>query len=255
MKILITGASKGIGRATAILFARKGWTVGATDIDKNGLDQLEKEQGGTISFFSVMDVTDPDDVSGVLEKFCGSDGKLDALFNNAGVLTIDPFEKTQLKAHHLNLDVNSKGVLNCTYLAFPYLKNAGQSWVINMSSLVAEYGVPSEASYSASKFYVRGLTEALNIEWERYGIHVCDIMPTFVNTPMMQNSSGKIVQNVGISLTDRDIAMTALRAVNDRKKIHWRVDSLINRAGMKLLFNAPYRITRFGMKIISGFTE
>ena len=87
-----------------------------------------------------------------------------------------------------------------------------------MSSLSSEYGVPSEAVYSASKFFVRGLTEAMNIEWERHGIHVSDVMPNFVRTPMMEGVTGKLVDSVGIHLTAEDVVRAIWRAASDRRR-------------------------------------
>ena len=93
-----------------------------------------------------------------------------------------------------------------------------------MCSLSSDYGVPSEATYSASKFFVRGFTEAMNIEWERLGIHVCDVLPNFVDTPMMDPAHGDIVDSIGINLTAGDVAQTIVEAAEDRTKVHWVVD-------------------------------
>ena len=92
--------------------------------------------------------------------------------------------------HELVVQVNVEGVVNCTHLALWYLSKGVAPQVIGMSSRASDYGVPSEATYSASKFFVRGFTEAMNIEWERLGIHLCDILPNFVDTPMMQAAHG-----------------------------------------------------------------
>jgi short-subunit dehydrogenase len=151
-------------------------------------------------------------------------GRIDALLNNAGIGTLANFEETPLATLHATVEVNVKGVINCSYAAFPYLKAAGGAKVVNMSSLSSEYGVPSEAVYSASKFFIRGLTEAMNIEWERHGIHVSDVMPNFVNTPMMAGVTGKLVDSVGIHLTAADVVRVIWRSLGDRRRIHWVVD-------------------------------
>jgi NADP-dependent 3-hydroxy acid dehydrogenase YdfG len=231
--IFITGASAGIGKATAILFADKGWLVGAADVDEAGLGELKMRMAGKIGFTAVMDVTDAERVAAVLRDFTRTTGgTIDVLFNNAGILRINPFETIPLEEQHAILNINNKGVLNCTYHAFPYLKNTKGARVINMASTAAIIPSPTEATYSASKFWVRGFTEALNMEWKRYDIHVCDIMPSFVDTPMVKHNPGEIVDNVGISLSAEQIAETVWRA-SAGKRVHWIIDSTIN----KLFFN------------------
>ena len=222
--IFITGASSGIGRATAILFAERGWFVGITDIDTAGLHELMNRMQGKIGFAECMDVTDAEQVASVLSAFAqAAGGKIDVLFNNAGILRIDPFEDIALDDHHAILDINAKGVLNCTYHAFPYLKAAGKSTVINMASVASLIAMPSETTYAASKFWVKGFTEALNMEWDRYGIHVCDIMPNFVKTAMTEQITAKIIINTGIAFTAEDVARTVWKA-KGRKRMHWLID-------------------------------
>jgi NADP-dependent 3-hydroxy acid dehydrogenase YdfG len=231
--IFITGAASAIGKATAMLFADKDWFVGIADINEAGLETLKRNMDGKIGFVRHLDVTDADRVAAVLSEFAqATGGKIDVLFNDAGVLRIHPFEDISLENHHAILEVNAKGVLNCTYHAFPYLKNTSGSRVINMASVASVYATAHKATYSASKFWVRGFTEALNIGREQYGIHVCDIMPNFVNTPMVQQNPDRLVDNVGVFLTAEDVARTVWKAVNGHR-IHWLVD----RPAMRLLHN------------------
>ena len=222
--ILITGAGSGIGRAAAEKFAREGWTVAATDVNGAALEAL-KAVIGARHLFRVLDVTDAEAVRAVLAEVAATNGgRLDALVNNAGIGTLADFEATDLAALHGTVEVNVKGVINCSHAAFPYLRAAKRAKVVNMGSLSAEYGVPSEAVYSATKCFIRGLTEALNIEWERHGIHVSDVMPNFVKTPMMEGVRGKIVDSVGIHLTVDDVVRVIWRSVGNRRRIHWVVD-------------------------------
>jgi len=114
-------------------------------------------------------------------------------------------------------------------------------------------GVPSEASYSASKFWVKGFTEALNIEWERHGIYVCDVMPNFVATPMMDAAHGKIVESIGVFLQARDVSAVILKAVENRSNVHWEVDTWrprLLRSVSKLL---PKVWRRAAMRHVSGY--
>jgi NAD(P)-dependent dehydrogenase (short-subunit alcohol dehydrogenase family) len=223
--IFITGAGSGIGKAVAEKFAGEGWTIAATDVNAGTLDAL-RATIGTRHFFHVLDVSDARAVKAVMAKFAAlNGGKLDILVNNAGIGVLQNFEETALKELHGTVEVNVKGVINCSHAAFPYLAAAGRAKVINMSSLSSEYGVASQAVYSASKFFVRGFTEAMNIEWERHGIHVSDVMPNFVRTPMMDNVRGKLIDSVGIHLTVDDVVKVIWKSVTDRKRIHWVVDT------------------------------
>ena len=155
--------------------------------------------------------------------------------------------------HQAILDINAKGVLNCTYLAFPYLKAAGNAHVVTMASVASLFAPPSEVTYAASKFWVRGFTEALNMEWERYGIHVCDIMPNFVKTAMVEQNPGKIIANSGVAFTPEDIAATVWKTTQI-KRIHW----LIDRPLYKLSYGIarillPYSVVRSLLKKSAGF--
>lgn len=222
--IFITGASKGIGKATAIHFLKEGWFVGATDIDKEALNKFAAEYKHENLFTSLLDVTDESAVKMVLKEFCDlSNGQLNVMFNNAGVAWFDDFEEIPIKHHVTTIEVNNKGMLNCAYHAFPYLKNTQDARVINMCSASAHYGVPFAVSYSATKFFVKGFTEALNLEWERYGIHVCDIMANLVKTPMTDKLESPVVKNVGIKLTTDDVVQKIWKATH-KKKVHWLVE-------------------------------
>lgn len=252
--LFITGAAKGIGRETVLLFARRGWRIGATDISQEGLDQLRKELGDE-HFYRRVDVTDSDEVATVLAAFAETTGgSVDLLINNAGIVHMQNFEDAPLARHHAVTDVNVRGVLNCAHHGLPYLKRSPRATMVNLSSAASDYGVPSEAVYSATKFYVKGLTEALNIEWARHGIHVCDVMPNFVATDMMDLQHGKLVDSVGVKLTAGDVAHAIDKAVRKRGKSphHW-VDSawgIFLRGTLSLL---PARGRRALMKSVSGY--
>jgi NAD(P)-dependent dehydrogenase (short-subunit alcohol dehydrogenase family) len=251
--IFITGASSGIGKATAILFANKGWFVGIADVNEAGLTELKKYAGRGIGFSARLDVTDAEMISSVLSDFNrAAGGKIDVLFNCAGIYRLNPFEDISLKDHHLIVNVNVKGVLNCTYLAFPYLKNTAGSRVINMASTASVFPVAAEVTYSASKFWVRGFTEALNIEWQRHGIQVSDIMPSFVDTPMVAQNPGALVDNVGVKITPEDVAETVWKAAGS-KRLHWVIDNPMNKLFLRMKSGIlPFSLLRFMLKKMSG---
>ncbi|MEZ4604838.1 MAG: SDR family NAD(P)-dependent oxidoreductase [Desulfobacterales bacterium] len=121
--ILITGAASGIGRETALFFARKGWFVGIVDVNESGLKTLASEIGSASCFSGIMDVTDPESVKTEIDAFAATTGgRLDVLLNNAGILKFGLFKNVDLKDHLQIVDVNIKGCLSCAYYALPYLK-------------------------------------------------------------------------------------------------------------------------------------
>jgi NAD(P)-dependent dehydrogenase (short-subunit alcohol dehydrogenase family) len=251
--IFITGASAGIGKATALLFADKGWFVGIADVNAAGLEELKRCASGEIGYLGPLDVTDAEKVSLVLREFYdAAGGRIDVLFNNAGILRTGPFENISLKDHHAILNINAGGMLNCTYHAFEYLKNTKGSRVINMASVASIIGVPTETTYAASKFWVRGFTEALHVEWRRHGIHVCDIMPCFVNTPMVQQNPGKFVNSVGVYITAEKVAATVWKAAV-RKRLHWVIDRPHNRFYYQFRSFVPYQVEKFVLRKMAGF--
>lgn len=218
-RILITGAASGIGLATATLFRNKGWQVGLTDINETALAKLAKELGD--SWYQRLDVTDADACQQACESFAQGDG-FDVLFNCAGILRMGHFEDISAAQHKQIIDINVTGLINMTLAAQAHLQLSTDPAVINMSSASALYGVPHLASYSASKFAVRALTEALNIEWARQGIRVVDIMPPFVKTPMLDNAEFRapVVDRLGVNLTAEDIAAKAWQAANENVSVH-----------------------------------
>ncbi|HPI93215.1 MAG TPA: SDR family NAD(P)-dependent oxidoreductase [Deltaproteobacteria bacterium] len=253
--VFVTGAAMGIGKAVAAHYADKGWHVGITDVDEPALESFRKEYGGKIAYSAVMDVRDEKRTAEVIADFAqAAGGKIDLFINNAGVAWMEPFEAQPLSNHHAILDVNNRGMLNCAYHAFPYLKDA-RGTLVNLCSQAANYGVPTETTYSASKFFVRGFTEALSIEWQKYGIYVCAIWPNFVDTPMMEKCSSIVSRRVGINLTTRDVVKMISIAVGLNMKflVHWHVDTLFWRFLMAAGVKQPQFITRYIYKKIAGY--
>lgn len=215
--VFITGAATGIGRATALLFAQRGYVVGGYDIDEDGLQVLAADVtavGGT-PIVGHLNVTDADEVAQRLAEFTeAAGGRLDVLINNAGLLNAGRFEEIPLEVHQREIDVNVKGVVHGLHAAFPYLKKTPDSVVVNLASASAIYGQAELANYSATKFFVRAITEALNLEWGRYGIRVIDMWPLYVNTAMTKDVSTGTTQSLGIRLTAQDIAEDIVAAVD-----------------------------------------
>ncbi|RDH80529.1 short-chain dehydrogenase [Mycolicibacterium moriokaense] len=215
--VFITGAAAGIGRATALTFARNGYTVGGYDIDESGLTSLASNVaalGGT-AVTGHLDVTDPDEMALRLGEFTETTGgRLDVLINNAGVLLAGRFEEIDLAAQFKEIDINTKGVMNGMHAAFPYLRATPNPVVVNLASASAIYGQAELATYSATKFFVRGLTEALDIEWNRYGIRVIAMWPLYVQTAMTHDVKTGTTESLGIRLSAQDVADAIVTAVD-----------------------------------------
>ncbi len=224
--VFITGAAAGIGRATALSFARNGYVVGAYDIDEVGLKTLsdEIEDLGATTVTGHLDVTDADEMAQRVAEFvAAADGRLDVMINNAGVLIAGRFEDIAVTAHHREIDINTKGVVNGLHAAFPFLRSTPGSVVVNLASASAIYGQAELANYSATKFFVRAITEALDLEWKRYGIRVVAMWPLYVQTAMTTDVKTGTTDSLGIRLTAQDIADDIVKAVDPswpRRLIH-----------------------------------
>lgn len=225
--IFITGAAAGIGRACAQRFHDEGWFVGLYDIDLEACQSLAEQWGHDTASAGRLDVTDVAGWDAALADFFTAAGeRLDALFNNAGILRSGPYERVDLEQQHLIVDINVKGVMNGCHRAFEYLNRTPGSRVINMASASAIYGQPDLVTYAATKFAVRGLTEGLDIEWRKHGVRVMDVWPLFVQTGMIDNLDGAAsVANMGVKLTPDDVAAVVWKAANQRggDKPHWPV--------------------------------
>ena len=225
--IFITGAASGIGRETALYFADRNWFVGITDINRQGLESLQLLIGKDNCHLEVFDVTDAKSTQTAMEAFARRTGsRLDLLFNNAGYLHFGMFEDVDLGTCHTTIDVNLKGIINCTYHALPLLKNTPCSGIINMSSTSALYGVPDLSIYSLTKRGVLAFTEALDLELKPHGIHVSDIMVPYVNTPLLDAGKEAFsVKNLGVKIEPITVAQTVWKAARTHK-LHWKISPL-----------------------------
>ena len=227
--IFITGAASGIGRETALLFAQRGWRVGAADIDEAGLARLAADVGEERCLTGRLDVRDLAGWRERMDAFGGwTGGRMDALFNCAGIMRMGPFDQVPIEEHVRTVEINVIGVLHGIHAAFGLLKATPGAHVVSMGSASGIYGVPDLATYSASKFFIRGLTEGLNLELERHGITVTDLMPLYVDTPMVRSQEYRAgsLRTFGARLTPRQIAEIVWKAVHGRK-VHWMPGALL----------------------------
>ena len=250
--IFITGAASGIGLQTARLFARKGWRVGLADRNAAALDAVALEVGLNAKAF-VVDVLDLRQLSSALSAFLGPMGALKALFNSAGILEMKPFAETDVARLQAIVDINVKGVINAISAALPFLKGHGDARIVTMGSVSGIYGIPDLAVYSASKFAVRGLTEALNIEFERDGVWVSDVIVSYVKTPMVEaaEDEAKSVELLGVNVTPQVVAETVWNSVQGRQ-VHWFATPADAAVAAKV-DGMPWESRRDFVKSITGY--
>ena len=212
MNILITGASRGIGLATAKRLAAKGHSVGLFDIDTTELKRaasdkaFKKANKNQRIITGSLDVTKPEDWDKAIQQMTDSFGGIDTLINNAGVLVSGVLPTTDLDKQLSLIDINCKGVLIGCHKLAPHLAESKEGKIINLSSASAIYGQSEVAPYAASKFFVRGLTEGLNIEYSEMGIKVIDVMPLWVKSDMTKDITVTSIDRLGINLTVDDVA-------------------------------------------------
>jgi NAD(P)-dependent dehydrogenase (short-subunit alcohol dehydrogenase family) len=186
--IFITGGGSGIGRAVAQLFAARGWRIGLADVDEAGMAQTAAFLGDAPVTTHWLDVRDRGDWDAVLAEFAaGSGGRIDVLFNNAGIGVGGDFAGTDPDDLQRCVDVNLMGVVWGAHAAHPYLK-ASRGCLLNTASAAGIYGTGGTAIYSATKFAVRGLTESLDAEWAAQGIRVRALLPSFIDTAILDGT-------------------------------------------------------------------
>lgn len=223
--IFITGAASGMGLETARLFHSKGWFVGGYDVNGAGLAALEKELGGENCIVAKLDVTDKDAYDAAVARFGeATGGKLDILYNNAGIGRGGLFEQMPFEDIMAVVNVNFIGVLNGIYAALPLLKATENSLCFTTSSSSATYGMPGIAVYSATKHAVKGLTEALSIEFRLIGVRAADVLPGLIDTPILPEGAAANAPKEGMfrAIPPVEVAKVVWEAYGS-DKLHWYV--------------------------------
>lgn len=185
--VVITGASSGIGRATAKAFACQGARLVLAARDEEALYEVLDEctDCGTDAVAVATDVTKSEQMKHLAERAAEfGNGRIDVWINNAGVGAVGSFEDTPLDAHEQVIQTDLLGYLRGAHVALPYFKAQQSGILINTLSLGSWVAQPYAVAYSAAKFGLRGLTEALRGELTEFpDIHVCDVYPAVMDTP------------------------------------------------------------------------
>jgi NAD(P)-dependent dehydrogenase (short-subunit alcohol dehydrogenase family) len=223
--IFITGAASGIGRATALRFAKEGWFVGGYDVNDEGLSSLRAEIGADNVAVGRLDVTDKAAFEARLAEFGReTGGKLDMLFNNAGIGKGGPFDQQPFEDVLALVNVNFIGVLNGIHAALPMLKATPNSMCFTTSSSSATYGMPNIAVYSATKHAVKGLTEALSIEFKAFGVRAACTLPGLIDTAILPPGASLMAPKAGPFrlIQPSEVAEAVWRAYGS-DRLHWYV--------------------------------
>lgn len=189
---IITGAAGGIGRATALGFAREGASIVVTDIDRDGAQAVADAIGaaGGRAVAMAHDVSCETQWAQVAGATVEAFGTVDVLFNNAGIFVLKPLVETALDEWNRLMAINVTGVFLGMKHVMPRMAGAGKGSVINVSSIAGLVGSPRSTMYSASKGAVRAMTKAAALEFAARGVRANSIHPGIIDTAMADYASG-----------------------------------------------------------------
>ncbi|KAA9345953.1 SDR family oxidoreductase [Adhaeribacter soli] len=199
MVVVITGASSGIGRATALRFAGKGWSVVLAARFASGLKEVAEEcrQLGGQALAVPTDVAQENEVDALAEAAIATFGGFDVWVNNAAVGLFGRFEEIPMEDIRQLMEINVYGYIYGARAAIRHFRETGEGTLINISSMVALVGQPFSLPYSISKFAVRGLSISLTQELaDQKNIHVCCVSPAVIDTPIFQHAANYMGQAV-----------------------------------------------------------
>ena len=188
--VIITGASQGIGKATALQFARQGYDIvlAARQPDRLEAVATEVRSLGREALAIPTDVRLPLQVNNLVEKAIAHFGHIDLLINDAGIYYMGPLEEASLSDWHQIIDTNLWGYIHTINALLPHFLERGSGTIVNVSSIGGLDPIPFQVPYTTSKYAITGLTKALHAELSPKGIHVCGIYPSFIRTRLMERA-------------------------------------------------------------------
>ena len=225
----VTGASSGIGEATALAFAEAGAAVSLAARRADRIEALAKriEDSGGKAVAIETDVADEDQASRFIRETKEKLGRLDVLVNNAGVMLLGPVVGADTSEWRRMVDVNILGLLYCTHAVLPIMGEQGSGHIVNISSVAGRFANFGSAVYNFTKFGVNGFSEALRQELAPANVKVTVIEPGFVATelqghnthPMVVDAIDRMREEIGEVLAPEDIAQSILYAVGSPERV------------------------------------
>lgn len=216
LRLLITGASQGIGRALAIDAARRGCKVVASARSAELLQTLATEVANDDFQTVVGDVTNPDDRQAMLDMAIKAFGGLDVLVNNAGIGATGHFMESKPETLRQIFEVNLFGLAEMIRVCLPTLKQGVTPAIVNISSVVGRRAIPARTLYSSSKFAVAGFSEAIRAELSKDGIDVIVINPGLTQTNFSQNmleATARVGMDHKRGMSSEEVAEATLSAI------------------------------------------
>jgi len=253
--ILITGASMGIGRELALLFAKQGAIPVLVARSKERLEDLAEEiknQGGR-AFVVVADITQSKNINHLLAVVEKEFGRVDVLINNAGKGVYSEIEKAPVSEVRELFDLNFFSVVELTQKALPLLRQSANPSIINISSIAGHLAIPKMGFYCASKFALNAFGRTLRMELAGEKIHVLNVYPGTVATDFSKNATriGKrpdILNTQGKGLSAAKLAQIILKALQKRKKEEYVIFQ--NRLWINIQFFFPSLMEYFMAKLV-----
>lgn len=230
---LITGSGSGIGRSTALLFAKEGARVIVNDIlPAHGQETVDEiRAAGGEALYLHADVTQADQVENMVKVAIAEYGKIDVLFNNAGISGVGALHETSEELWDKVVAVNLRGVFLPSKSVLPYMMQRMEGTIINMSSCIAEIGLMRRAVYSATKGAVLALTKSMQVDYAPFNIRVNALLPGTILTPFVESYLKTSYDNPEEAMAGlkkrqlsgelgrpEDVAMAALFLASDESK-------------------------------------
>lgn len=252
--VVITGAGSGIGKALALQFIAENSVVALVDINDLYLQDLQTEiqQKGGKSSVHVADIGQLEAIKQLVKDVTDLHGRVDILVNNAGVsLARMPFHEIAWEQWEWMMKVNFWGTLHCTKCFFPLLAKQPEAHIVNVSSVFSLGGVAERSAYCASKFAVRGLTEALIQELRDTNISATSVLPGGVSTNIVKHCSGiqdKQLQQVLVARHQKNAYTTPPKAAR-------RIIRAIKRKERRVLIGADARFMDFVIRYFRPYMD
>jgi clavulanate-9-aldehyde reducatase len=228
-KAVITGASSGIGEATALALAREGAAVALGARRKDRLEELARkvESAAGTAIAIEADIGDEAQAKALIEEAHSGLGGLDILVNNAGLMLLGPLQGADPAEWRRMIDVNCLGLLYCTHYALPLIRDGGGGDIVNVSSVAGRVAALGSGVYNMTKWGVVGFTESLRQEGALIGVRATCVEPGFVETELQEQNTNPIVlerveemrDSIGKVLDSEDIANAIVFAVSQPKHV------------------------------------